>query len=52
MLQCEIRGKFLSLYIAPAPSSMNEYMAIESGGYEQLSPIYCSMAGCFPEKLI
>ena len=32
---------------------MNEYLAIESGGYlnKQPSRINYSMAGCFPEKL-
>ena len=34
-------------------SFMNEYLAVDSGGYlyEQPSRIYCSMAGCFSEKL-
>ena len=32
---------------------MNEYLAIQSGGYlyEQPSSINCSVAGCFLEKL-
>ena len=61
--QRETLGKFFSIYIAAVYSQilihtsvrcMNEYLAIDSGGYfyEQPSHINCSVAGSFfPEKL-
>ena len=44
---------FVILHCSSSHSCMNEYMAIDSGGYlhEQPSRVNCSMAGCFPEKL-
>ena len=44
---------FVILHCSSSHSCMNEYMAIDSGGYlyAQPSRINCSMAGCFPEKL-
>ena len=50
VLQCDILDKCFN---APVHSAVNEYLAIDSGGYlyEQRSRINCSVAGCFPEKL-
>ena len=44
------QGFFSTVYIA----CMNDYLAIDSGGYlyKQPSRINCSVAGCFPDKLI
>ena len=44
-------ASFFTLHYPSSHSCMNEYLAIDSGGYVQPMRINCSMAGCFPEKL-
>ena len=45
-------ASFLTLHYSSSLSYINEYPAIDSGGYvyEQSSRTNCSMTGCFPEK--
>ena len=44
---------FFTLHFSSSFSCMNEYLAIDSGGYlyKQHLHINCCMAGCFLEKL-
>ena len=55
VLPCETLGKFSFTLCCPSsPSCMNEYLAVDNGGFlcasRFLQCINCSMAGCFPEK--
>ena len=45
-------ARFFTLLCSSSLSCINEYLAIDSGGYlyDQPSRINYSMAGCFPEK--
>ena len=45
-------ASFFILHCSSSLSWINEYLAIDSGGYvyEQPSRSNCGMAGCFPEK--
>ena len=49
LLRCQTVGKFFTLHCSGSLSCMNEYLAIDNGGYlyEQAAHINCSVIACF-----